>query len=121
MLSCTVLSWLLEGFLVGLGWVVNEWLASFAERTFLITISGINCLQQPEGKESEIFSQLAVIGEYEAAVVFSHTCFSGPSLRSSLERALCSLASKCAVLQMNEDGKHIYLSGLPSPNSSFKI
>ena len=61
-------------------------------------------LQQWHG-ETEVFSHLLHAGQYESAVALAHACWGGTALTSALERALGSLAARCARLQMQEEGE----------------
>lgn len=65
--------------------------------------SGIDPLQA-WGGEDEVFAQLLLAGETDAALTLAHACFSGAALTAALERALGSLAAQAARLQMREEG-----------------
>ena len=73
--------------------------------------TGMDPLQQWNG-EAEVFSHLLHAGQYESAVALAHACWGGAALTSALERALGSLAARCARLQMQEEGEERARTGV---------
>ena len=73
--------------------------------------TGMDPLQQWNG-ETEVFSHLQHAGQYESAVALAHACWGGVALTSALERALGSLAARCARLQMQEEGEERARTGV---------